>query len=618
MKPPGPGEASRNGQRTQAQCRSSSIWSSGVFQGRARKRSRSTVGLTPAWTNRTASERQFARKPSSQARIRSGSATRDHGQKLFRVDRPDLEIQELPHHRAAAVAQPVGERRERGVPRRAGSRASRIIVSWLPMSPIASLAPTRAPAASARSTVPRLSGPRSIRSPRKTSAALLPPPRLARGLVDQRVEKIGAAVNVADGEHFRVRRDGPRQGKSLALDDGRHDVPYPGRARHCKSDAPRASIGSMFLTFFANLRQAHVPVTPREYLDLMRALEGDLADRSVDEFYRLSRALLVKDERNLDKFDVVFASTFKGVLSLAAAVEAQELPEEWLRAWPRNTLPRGAGRNREARLRQADGDAAPAPRRAEGAPPGRLEVDRHRRNVAVRRLRRPSRGRAHRPGQGPPRQRDQGLGQARVQGLRRRRRTGPRNIKLALRRLRRFAREGAAEELDLDGTIRSTADHGYIDVKLGPSGATPSRCCCSSTSAARWTGTSRRPSSCSPQREPVQAARALLFPQLPVRERVEEQPPPLRGADRHRDLLNAYGRDYRVVFVGDASMSPYEIVSPGGSVEHLNPEPGRSGSNALSRPGRARCGSTRPPSRTGPIRNRPRSSPTFCGGGCLR
>ena len=87
----------------------------------------------------------------------------------------------------------------------------------------------------------------------------------------------------------------------------------------------------MFLTFFANLRQAHVPVTPREYLDLMRAVEGDLADKSVDEFYRLSRAVLVKDERNLDKFDVVFASTFKGALSVAAAVEAQELPEEWLR-----------------------------------------------------------------------------------------------------------------------------------------------------------------------------------------------------------------------------------------------------------------------------------------------
>src|SRR6516225_9523340 len=87
----------------------------------------------------------------------------------------------------------------------------------------------------------------------------------------------------------------------------------------------------MFLKFFANLREARVPATPREYLDLIRALEGDLAEMSVDEFYRLARALLVKDERNLDKFDVVFAATFKGILSVAAAVEAKDLPEEWLR-----------------------------------------------------------------------------------------------------------------------------------------------------------------------------------------------------------------------------------------------------------------------------------------------
>ena len=87
----------------------------------------------------------------------------------------------------------------------------------------------------------------------------------------------------------------------------------------------------MFLSFFAALRQAHVPVTPREYLDLMRALEADLADKSVDDFYRLSRALLVKDERHLDKFDVVFAATFKGALSLSQAVEKAEIPEEWLR-----------------------------------------------------------------------------------------------------------------------------------------------------------------------------------------------------------------------------------------------------------------------------------------------
>ena len=105
----------------------------------------------------------------------------------------------------------------------------------------------------------------------------------------------------------------------------------------------------MFLQFFANLRQAHVPATPREYLDLMRALENDLAEMSVDEFYRLSRALLVKDERNLDKFDVVFSATFKSVLSVAAAVEARDLPAEWLRRMmERYSVPRSGLRSRSS------------------------------------------------------------------------------------------------------------------------------------------------------------------------------------------------------------------------------------------------------------------------------
>src|ERR1700722_1548122 len=118
--------------------------------------------------------------------------------------------------------------------------------------------------------------------------------------------------------------------RSTTTDIRRH--PAHGNARqHCSSTPARARIALMFLEFFANLRRAHVPATPREYFDLMRALEDDLAQMSVDEFYRLSRALLVKDERNLDRFDVVFAATFKGVLSVAAAAEARALPEEWLR-----------------------------------------------------------------------------------------------------------------------------------------------------------------------------------------------------------------------------------------------------------------------------------------------
>ena len=94
----------------------------------------------------------------------------------------------------------------------------------------------------------------------------------------------------------------------------------------------------MFLAFFAALRKARVPVTPREFLDLMRALEADLADKSVDDFYRLSRALLVKDERNLDKFDVVFAEVFRGALTPSPGVEPTEIPAASRMAVARNDV----------------------------------------------------------------------------------------------------------------------------------------------------------------------------------------------------------------------------------------------------------------------------------------
>ncbi len=225
----------------------------------------------------------------------------------------------------------------------------------------------------------------------------------------------------------------------------------------------------MFLQFFANLRQSHVPATPREYLDLMRALEDDLAEMSVDEFYRLARALLVKDERNLDRFDVVFAATFKGVLSVAAAVEAKDLPEEWLRRMIERYLSPEERAQIEKlgfeklmetlRQRLAEqkgrhqggskwiGTGGTSPFGAYGDHPEGVRIGQHegRRGAAVKVWDR--------------RDFKDFDGDAEL---------GPRNIKVALRRLRRFAREGMAEELDLDGTIRSTADKGYIDVQLRP------------------------------------------------------------------------------------------------------------------------------------------------------
>ena len=372
---------------------------------------------------------------------------------------------------------------------------------------------------------------------------------------------------------------------------------------------PRRTLRSipMFLTFFTNLREARVPVTPREYLDLMRALEGDLAERSVDEFYRLSRALLVKDERNLDRFDLVFAATFKGVLNVAAAVEAKELPEEWLRRMAekyltpeeragieklgfdklmetlRQRLAEQKGRHQGGSKWIGTGGTSPFGAYGDHPEGVRIGQDKGRRGSAIKVW--------------DKREFKDFDGDAEL---------GPRNIKVALRRLRRFAREGADEDSTSTAPSARPPIAAISTSSSGPSGATPSRCSFSSTSAARWTGTSRRPSTFSRRPEPVQAARHFYFHNC-LYESVWKN-----NRRRHeeriatRDLLNSFGRDHRVVFVGDASMSPYEIVSPGGSVEHLNPEPGRTWLERAIAAWPRSVWINPTPELTGPIRNRPR------------
>jgi len=332
----------------------------------------------------------------------------------------------------------------------------------------------------------------------------------------------------------------------------------------------------MFLTFFTELRRARVPVTPREYLDLVRALELDVADHGIEDFYRLARATLVKDERQLDKFDVVFASVFKGILSLSEAVEAVELPEEWLRKLAekfltpeeraeieklgfeklmetlRQRLAEQKGRHQGGSKWIGTGGTSPFGAYGDHPEGVRIGQDKSRRGSAVKVWDK----REFKDFAG-----DEAL--------------GPRNIRIALRRLRRFAREGAEDELDLDGTIRSTADKGYIDVKLRPErrNAVKVLLFLDVGGSMDW------------HVETAQAlfsAARLQFKRLEHfyfhnclyesvwrdnRRRFDERTPTA-------GLLNAYGREHRAIFVGDASMSPHEILSPGGSVEHLNPEPG--------------------------------------------
>ena len=317
-------------------------------------------------------------------------------------------------------------------------------------------------------------------------------------------------------------------------------------------------------------------MTLREYLTLLQALDADLADRSVEQFYYLSRACLVKDERNLDKFDRVFSSTFKGVTSITDPLEVVALPEEWLRKLAEKFLTDEEKAQLEAmgwdklwetlqeRLKEQKGrhqggskwigTAGTSPYGAYGYNPEGIRIgqdgNRNFRAVKV-------------------------WDKREFKDLDDTVELGTRNIKIALRRLRRFARTGAAEELDLDATIRETAQHGYLDVQLRPErrNAVKVLLFFDIGGSMDWhVG----------QVEELFSAAKSEFKHMDYfyfhncvyedlwknnRRRREEKTPTW-------DVIRTYPTDYRVVFVGDASMSPYEIAQPGGSVEHWNEEAG--------------------------------------------
>src|ERR1041384_920881 len=225
----------------------------------------------------------------------------------------------------------------------------------------------------------------------------------------------------------------------------------------------------MFVTFFSELKAVGVPVTLREYLTLMQAMQADLAGRKVEHFYYLSRATLVKDERNLDKFDRVFGHVFKGLELLSDAVEV-EIPAEWLKKLAEKYLTEDEKKQIETmggldklletlRKRLAEqkgrhqggskwiGTAGTSPYGAYGYNPEGIRIgqdgNRNFRAVKV-------------------------WDKREFKDLDDEVELGTRNIKLALRRLRKFARTGAPEKLDLDGTIRGTAHKGYLDILMRP------------------------------------------------------------------------------------------------------------------------------------------------------
>jgi len=330
----------------------------------------------------------------------------------------------------------------------------------------------------------------------------------------------------------------------------------------------------MLIDFFLHLKSCRLPVSTKEFLVLLDALRQGVIEHSIDDFYFLARSALVKDEANFDRYDRAFAAYFRGIESLPG-MEAL-IPEEWLR----QTMKRHLTPEQQAQLEKLGWEQL---------------METFRQRLAEQKGRHAGGSKWIGTGGSSP----FGHGGTHPEGIRIGGRSehrsavkvwekrefqnlddtlelGTRNIKVALRRLRRFAREGAAEELDLDGTIAGTARNaGWLDLQLRP--------------------------------ERHNAVKVLLFLDIggSMDDHVricEEMFSACRSEFKHlehyyfhncvyewlwkdnrrrhqeriatMDVLHRYDGEYKAIFVGDASMSPYEIIHPGGSVEHWNEEPG--------------------------------------------
>ncbi|MEQ1929196.1 MAG: VWA domain-containing protein [Parvularculaceae bacterium] len=332
----------------------------------------------------------------------------------------------------------------------------------------------------------------------------------------------------------------------------------------------------MFTRFFHELKSAGLPVSFREYLTLMEAMEKDLANRKVDDFYYLSRSALVKDERNLDKFDRVFGHVFKGLENLGDAASA-EIPEEWLRLLTQEYL---------TDEEKAQIEALGGWDKLMETLKQRLEEQKKRHEGGSKWIGTGGTSPFGSGGYNPEGVRigNEGVRQHRAVKVWEKRdyknlddnvELGTRNIKVALRRLRKFARKGAPDEFDLGGTIDATARHGYLDIQMRP--------------------------------ERRNMIKVLIFFDAggsmdPFVKVCEELFSAARSEFKHmeyfyfhnclydfvwkdngrrwtekiatHDILHKYPHDYKAIFVGDAAMSPYEITVPGGSVEYFNEEAG--------------------------------------------
>ena len=333
----------------------------------------------------------------------------------------------------------------------------------------------------------------------------------------------------------------------------------------------------MFVTFFNELKSAGVPVTLREYLTLMEAMDRDIVDRRVEGFYFLSRAALVKDERHLDKFDRVFGRVFKG-LELLGDEGLVEIPTEWLKKLTEKFLTEEEKKLVEAmggldklletlRQRLAEqksrhqggkkwiGTAGTSPFGAYGYNPEGVRIGQEgNRNFSAVKV----------------------WDRREFKDLDDQVELGTRNIKLALRRLRKFARSGAPDELDLDGTVRGTAHKGYLDILMRPERHNSVKVLLFFDIGGSMDWHIKATEELfSAARSEFKHMEHFYFHNCPYEKVWKENRRRWDQTTPTFDVLHTFPHDYKVIFVGDASMSPYEIAAPGGSVEHFNEEAGQ-------------------------------------------
>ena len=331
----------------------------------------------------------------------------------------------------------------------------------------------------------------------------------------------------------------------------------------------------MFLNFFKELRNVKIPVSLREYLSLLDCLDKNVISFKVENFYYLSRASLIKNEKHIDRFDLVFSKVFKGIedISLEDLLNKVDIPKEWVKKLSEKLLTpeemeeiKSLGgfdklmetlkkrlSDQEKRHQGGNkwiGTAGTSPFGAYGYNPEGIRIgqdkSRHKKAIKV-------------------------WDKREFKDLDDKSELGSRAMKIALKRLRQWARTGLQEEIDIDSTIKSTAKNGYLDIKT--------------------------------QKEKNNSIKVLLFLDVggsmdPYVKKVEELFSASRSVfknleyfyfhnclyegvwknNRRRwneqiptfEVLNTYGKEYKCIFVGDASMSPYEILFPGGANEHFN------------------------------------------------